>query len=365
MIERKLFYLCEIRGALDSGMTLQVLNDYGHLAQLGWQVTVPVRPEGESLPGARHLSTLAVTGRSQLLRTLRMALAARSSRVIVIRERRHRFVARLLRRLTGALLVSELHEAAFPRPRRGSRRRFQRFLDGLDGLVFTNGSQRDYLVAQGFVVPRENIVLPNGVDYARFAQARPGDGAHVLTYTGQFTPWKNCELLFAALARLDNSYRLRIAGGKAAGDSAAYVDGLARRHGVEGRVDYLGFVDPRELVSRAIDGSSVLLVPLGENDIARHATSPMKLIEYLATGLPVVAVGHPSVLALAGPEIVHTSSSDAADFARAIQAAVSEDAAARATRADKARALARSFDHRERALRLDAWLRSLATACAS
>jgi len=365
MIERKLFYLCEVRNALDSGMTLQVLNDYGHLAARGWRITLPIGSAGELPPG---VSALAPGAGPQLMRTMRMALAARSAQIVVIRERRHRLAAHVVRRLVGARVVSELHEAAFPRHRRaGSRRRFQRFLDGLDGLVLTNGSQRDHLLQLGFALPRQTTVLPNGVDYARFAAARPGGDTapRILTYTGQFTPWKNCELLFAALAELDDSFRLRIAGGKASGDSAAYVADLARRHGVGERVDYLGFVHPRELVGRVIDGSSALLLPLGENDIARHATSPMKLIEYLATGLPVVAVGHPSVVALAGRDIVHLSTSAPRDFAAAIRAATTESAASRAQRSEKARSLARSFDHRERASRYDTWLSSLVPACAS
>ena len=379
---RRIFYLCEIGAGLDSGMTLQVLRDYGSLSKKGWNVSIPVtyaRPEEWSLFSefvdnqCGELKAIPYDLQQRrwrasplrLLSTLIRALVhLRGKRgVIVIRERRHRLAAMLLRWLTGGALVSELHEGAFPRAgNRWRRRRFQRFLDALDGLVFTNASQREYLRERGVILPSRQIVLPNGVDFEHFSRARCGQSStvHVLTYTGQFTSWKNLPLLFSSLARLDASFRLRIAGGKAGGDSAEYVGALAKEYGVDERVEYLGFLHPDELLARAIDQSSVLLVPLGDNLIARYATSPIKLIEYMATGIPVVAVNHPSVVALAGQESVHLSSTDPAEFAAAILAAVTEDEASRRRRRDNAKALAARHDHAARAAQFDRWLSGLA-----
>ena len=372
MIARKLFYLCEIAARLDSGMTLQVVHDYGGLARTGWRVALPVSVGGgeadwnsfsEFLRRQGEVEAIRLRGRWRGARIATVVLRAlrHRSNVIVIRELRHLAAACAVRWLTGALLVSELHEGAFPRPDRRSRRRFAGFLAGLDGVVFTNASQRDYLGELGYALPRQQIVLPNGVDYDRFAAATPatGQAPFVLAYTGQFAAWKNFELLFAALSHLDHRFRLRIAGGKDNGESARQVGGLARRFGVEDRVEYLGFIHPAEIVSRAISGSAVLLLPLGDNTISRYATSPMKLIEYLATGIPVVAVGHPSVVALAGRDVVHSSNSDPEAFAAAIRAAVAEGGATRTQRGAKAKALAREFDHARRAARFDAWLSHL------
>ena len=372
MTARRLFYFCEIAARLDSGMTLQVAHDYGRLAGTGWQVALPVSVSDEAewdsfvqlLRQQGNARTIRLRARWRAARLASMAFAAWRHRadVIVMRERRHLAAARLVRRLSGALLVSELHEGAFPRADdAASRRRFARFLARLDGVVFTNASQREYLAQLGYVPPLQQVVLPNGVDYQRFSGASPApDGApFVLTYTGQFTTWKNFELLFAALGRLDERFRLRIAGGKVGAESARQVADLARRYRVDGRVEYLGFLHPRDVVARALSGSSVLVLPLGENTVSRYATSPMKLIEYLATGIPVVAVDHPSVVALAGRDAVHLARGEAEAFAAAIRLAALEDAASRRRRAEQARALAAGFDHARRAARFDAWLSQL------
>ena len=43
-MKKSIFYFMEIGAGLDSGMTIQVLNDYGHLSLIGNNVVVPVYP---------------------------------------------------------------------------------------------------------------------------------------------------------------------------------------------------------------------------------------------------------------------------------------------------------------------------------
>lgn len=373
-------YLREIGARLDSGMTLQVANDYGHLARLGHRVVLPVAyAHDEDLAALR--AYLAVRGgdRVELVardirrgpwqspRLRRAALIADLLRrpgaaAYVVREHKNVWPGRLLRRRSGGLLIGELHESGFlfDRPARAPAA-FARWAAALDGVLFTTGAQIEFLRARGAPIPERHVVLPNGIDAGALAAVAAGEGPPwVITYSGQFTTWKNLPLLFAALARLPAGYRLRLAGGKlGGGDSAALVAELVRAHGVAGRVDYLGFVHPDAVAREVIAGSSVLAVPLGDAPVARYATSPMKLVEYLSTPIPVVAVDHPSVRALAGPDTAHLAAMDAGAFARAIEAAVHEPAAARAARLARARARAAGYDHAVRAARFSAWLAGL------
>jgi glycosyltransferase involved in cell wall biosynthesis len=207
--------------------------------------------------------------------------------VLLLRERKHLIFALIARLLLGVTVVSELHEGGIPLTTAKSfRRKFQWFLDSVDGIVFTNYSQLHFLANRGYAIPRNHIVLPNGVNTRYFQCAQPaslGSPQVMLTYAGQFTPWKNIPLLFESLQYLPEHFRLRIAGGKVQGSSKAYVDGLVKQFHVDGRVDYLGFVAPGQIVETVLSGSSVLLLPLGDSDIAQFATSPMKLVEYMAT----------------------------------------------------------------------------------
>jgi glycosyltransferase involved in cell wall biosynthesis len=90
-------------------------------------------------------------------------------------------------------------------------------------------------------------------------------------------------------------------------------------------VDYIGFLQPSELAEKALNNSSVLVVPLSNHPIAQYATSPMKLVEYMATKIPIVAVDHPSITTLAGSESIHLSTTDPIEFYKTIINAIEEN----------------------------------------
>ena len=369
-MKKSIFYFREIGSRLDSGMTIQVLNDYGHLSAMGNDVFVPVYPIVNS-DVAYGLNTVLFKSSNSRIRLLRLHIwlvlsILRSDRnrcVLLLRERKHLIFALIARLLLGVTVVSELHEGGIPLTTAKSfRRKFQWFLDSVDGVVFTNYSQLHFLANRGYAIPRNHIVLPNGVNTRYFQCAQPGSLGSpqvLLTYTGQFTSWKNIPLLFESLQYLPEHFRLRIAGGKVQGSSKAYVDGLVKQFHVEGRVDYLGFVAPEQIVETVISGSSVLLLPLGDSDIAQFATSPMKLVEYMATQIPIVAIAAPSVIALSGTDTVYLSKMNASDFADTILTAVSDRPCAREERIVRANTRAVEYDHRERARRYDDWLCSI------
>jgi len=357
-------------------MTLQIMNDYGHLSNLHSKVVVPIVYDNAVARAAleeyirvfERLELLFIRQRIKALRFVFILFAflsllrtTKERCVLVLRERKHLFSARILRLLFRIPIVSELHEGGLPsHEQKKHHKAFQRFLDSVDGIVFTNFSQHQYLEANGYNVTPRSIVLPNGVDTQKFSQAKaaPKDSAHVIvTYTGQFTSWKNIPLLFESLAHLPSRFRLRIAGGKILeDDSRSYIAELEKKFAVEGRVEYLGFVHPNELVAHAVSGSSVLVLPLGESVVARFATSPMKLVEYMATPIPVVAVAHPSVTSLVGQDTVHLAQMDAGDFADAIRKAVGEESEAQQRRVKRTNLIAKQYDHIERARRYDSWL---------
>jgi glycosyltransferase involved in cell wall biosynthesis len=284
--------------------------------------------------------------------------------VLVLRERKNLFAAKALKFFTGVPIVSELHEGGLPcNENKKQRARIQTLFNSVDGVIFTNRSQIQYLNEHGYQLPKMHIVLPNGVDTQKFSQAisTPRDATQlIVTYTGQFTSWKNMPLLFDSMRQLPPNFRLRIAGGKSRGeDSNSYIHKLEKEFGVEGRVEYLGFLHPSELISRAINGSSVLAVPLGENLTAKFATSPMKLVEYMATSIPIVAVAYPSVTHLTGDNTVHLSQMGAKEFSDAIRVAIEEDSELRQQRIHRTNLIAKQYDHVERAGKYDRWLHEI------
>ncbi len=65
-----------------------------------------------------------------------------------------------------------------------------------------------------------------------------------------------------------------------------------------------------------------LLLPLDDNLFGRALTSPLKLWDYLATGIPVVAADLPTTRAVGGEALHYYRPGDPADLARAVAAAL-------------------------------------------
>jgi glycosyltransferase involved in cell wall biosynthesis len=67
-----------------------------------------------------------------------------------------------------------------------------------------------------------------------------------------------------------------------------------------------------------LDKSHILLLPLGDNIQSKYLTSPMKLFEYMATKIPVLAVDYPSVSSIATEDEIFLAKNSAKEFANRI-----------------------------------------------
>ena len=172
------------------------------------------------------------------------------------------------------------------------------------------------------------LEAPNVADTALFAEAlAPGPEDPAITalpqprivFTGAVVGTKLDLDLLAAVARRRPDWAFALVGPVGAGDPGTDVSAL---HGLP-NVHLLG---PRPYaglpaVLRAADAA---LIPYAVNDLTR-SVFPMKVYEYLAAGLPVVATPLP---ALAGVDAI-TTASDANAMAGALARALDEDSPAR------------------------------------
>ena len=362
-----------------SGQTIQVVRDYLHLSEQGFQVLLYGAPvngheTGEvyaKLKGSRvRVSSLPLKGhigRSLSKWPFLARLMLAQTDYVVARDwPRLDWILKRKRLLGAKKVLIELHEDAFPHLLHKDPAIADRYLElgrrlipQVDGIILTTPAQ-EALLKRDFPEHAPYAVLPNGVELERWKGAKraAGNVEHIpITYCGQFTAWKNIDLLFAALQRLPERFVLRIAGGKGDAGSTATIRRLATKYQVDHRIDWRGFVNPDRLVREVISGSGVLALPLGTGIMAEHLTSPMKLIEYMATPIPVVAVNAPSTQALAGDDCVWMSSRDPDDFASAIKNAAS--AAVGEPRLKKMRRRAEDYDYRVRAKRYADFLTSL------
>ena len=126
--------------------------------------------------------------------------------------------------------------------------------------------------------------VPNGVSTTRIRPAAEAAGDPVVTFVGTLKPWHGVDVLVDALARARAPWRLRVIGDGPQGEA---LTEQARALGVE--VDFRGAVAPAEIPDH-LAGSAIGVAPYpataAETD---QYFSPLKIYEYLAAGLPVVA----------------------------------------------------------------------------
>ncbi|WP_367277315.1 glycosyltransferase family 4 protein [uncultured Actinomyces sp.] len=126
--------------------------------------------------------------------------------------------------------------------------------------------------------------LPNGVNTVRITPRPEDPDQVVVTFVGTLKPWHGVEDLLRAAALAREPWSLRVVGD---GPQGPALRSQAREDGLE--VDFRGAVAP-EQVPDHLAGSAVAVAPYPEPTTGQgHYFSPLKVYEYMAAGLPVVA----------------------------------------------------------------------------
>jgi glycosyltransferase involved in cell wall biosynthesis len=164
-----------------------------------------------------------------------------------------------------------------------------------DAVFTVSASLREHVIALG-VEPSKVQVLPNGVDPARFQPGQTDPGVHarlgldtgpVLGFVGGLRPWHGVEFLPPLLDRLAKrhvSLRLVVAGD---GQLRPELQRDFCDRGLADRVVFAGAI-PHEEVPAVIRQFDVALAPY-PNLSHDFYFSPLKIFEYMACGIPVVA----------------------------------------------------------------------------
>ncbi len=156
-----------------------------------------------------------------------------------------------------------------------------------DRVLVTCSALRDYARARGAAHVR---IIPCGVSadwlVDRSRLAAPKRPEFVVGFVGSLKPWHGVELLLRAFARLcDRSpaYRLLIVGD---GPLRSDVEAYCRHRHLEDRVTMAGAVDPPQ-VPGYLAQMDVGLAPYPP--LQSFYFSPLKVWEYAAAGVPIVA----------------------------------------------------------------------------
>ena len=172
----------------------------------------------------------------------------------------------------------------------GARAASRRAFASADVILAVSGGVADWL--EGFAEARGRIhVVPNGVDADR---VRPGlppawvtpDDTYVVGFVGSLKPWHGLSVLAEAFAHVHHTAphtRLLLVGdGPEREPVLAQLDAL----GVRDAVHVAGAVSPADIPGW-LSAMDVAVAPYAEATDCYF--SPLKVFEYMAAGLPVVA----------------------------------------------------------------------------
>lgn len=204
----------------------------------------------------------------------------------------------LLARISRTPVILEVNDSAFvervrPLFFRGLAARIEKWVfNKADGLVFVSTVFRDRAVAaHGKIAP--TIITPNAANISKFsftesqraeARAKWGlEGSVVCGYLGAFVPWHAIDQFVYKIAdRLKSAPHLKLL---LVGDGATYPEVLefVRSSGLSDQVVLTGRV-PHDEVPGLLAAMDMAVLPS-----AGDYTSPVKLFEFMASGIPPIA----------------------------------------------------------------------------
>ncbi|RIK29927.1 MAG: hypothetical protein DCC56_11155 [Anaerolineae bacterium] len=190
-----------------------------------------------------------------------------------------------------------------------------------DAIVCPSNVTRDYIASLGLPL-RLIHVIPNGVSPSDFsASPLPSreNRTPTLLYIGTLADWQGLEVVVKALPKIleQKQVRLRIVG-RGRSRQRKFLAKQIRKLGVEESVIVQSAV-PHHEIPALIAEADICVAPLGFND--RNVTQgacPIKVLEYMAGGRPLLASNLPIVRELAREDVdaLLFSPNDPDDFAK-------------------------------------------------
>lgn len=191
-----------------------------------------------------------------------------------------------------------------------------------DGLVFVTPEARDLLAARGITSERTQVVM-NTPDERVFGERRapsapPRDGELRIVYHGGLAGRFGVETLVRAVGLLrhrGHEVRLDVLGSDA--EAAARLAAFAAEVDPEG-IHVAPRPTPVEEIPARLEEADLGVVPTLRDDFT-ELLLPVKLLEYVHMGLPVVASGLPVIERYFGDDVLLAEPGDATSFAAAIE----------------------------------------------
>lgn len=234
-------------------------------------------------------------------------------------------------------------------------------------IVTIAEAARDTLISNG--IPADNVkVVPSGVDMSLFdiqltkESARleldiPGN-EFLAVYTGSFTTFgeeKGLTDCIEAVARTPDCRFVAVGGSD---EDVIRYRSLATMLAVDDRVSLIGREDQSTL-ARYQKAADVLLAPFPDTEHYRTNMSPMKILEYAASGRPIIATDLPTIRTIfAENEIFYVSPGAPDEIAHTMRVLQNDPSIGTARSAKAHERVAREYSWNHRAEVISSYVRS-------
>jgi len=169
-------------------------------------------------------------------------------------------------------------------------------------------------------------IVPTGVDLARFARVERSEPRPVLIYTGNMAAWSGLDVVLKAMPRirLDIPAIQCVFVGSGLPNVREHLEQLADGLGIREAVQFAGQV-PYERVNSYLAEAGIGLALFQPTELRQYA-APLKVLEYMAAGLPTIATHHSEAADLLAAEDCGLASDFNADaFAGAVLSLLRDD----------------------------------------
>jgi glycosyltransferase involved in cell wall biosynthesis len=186
-------------------------------------------------------------------------------------------------RLLNLPMLFEAHEVFSEDKEVKTLLREKRVYSRSDGLVFISKKLEKRIKS---IIPaaadKPCIVAHDGVRSDWLSEDFTRDGKKYICYTGSLYPWKGIDVLIAAMDLLPDETLLIAGGGKRLNE----LKGMAERRGLK-NIIFTGEVRHQSVPGILAHAKMAVLPNINSGPSA--FSSPLKLFEYMAFGLPIVA----------------------------------------------------------------------------
>lgn len=283
-------------------------------------------------------------GLSYGLAYLRFFLASTLKLLALYRKERYDFIyvhtmpdlivlVGLIPRLFGARIIlnihdmmPELYESKFGISEKHPLIRLLAFQEQFsirlaDKVICVHDPHRDVLVRRGAPIDKITVIpnVPDSLVFRKDGQPPPSDGTFRIVYHGTIARRLGLDLAVHAFAKVADACPgacLEIFGD---GDAGQDLEDQIAASGVRDKVHFSRKMFRVESIAQMIQGASVGLIP-NRRDVATDYMLPVKLLEYVHLGIPVIA---PRLLAIqyyfAEDQVAYYEPGDVDGLAQCIQ----------------------------------------------